>query len=157
MKKRIIAIICAGMLACGMSACGTTDGDVAADGSLSQEQEEAKADMAHKQAEERAALSELIKNNALAQVQNAANAQQAGLEAKKVKDEEAARLKEQEAKKAEEARKQEEADERFRKWWFWSGRFSGKGFLCQCGKSVSELFVAVCRSCGNHFRGSCNV
>ena len=82
MKKRIIAIICAGMLACGMSACGTTDGDVAADGSLSQEQEEAKADMAHKQAEERAALSELIKNNALAQVQNAANAQQAGLEAK---------------------------------------------------------------------------
>ena len=75
MKKRIIAIICAGMLACGMSACGTTDGDVAADGSLSQEQEEAKADMAHKQAEERAALSELIKNNALAQVQNAANAQ----------------------------------------------------------------------------------
>lgn len=109
MKKRIIAIICAGMLACGMSACGTTDGDVAADGSLSQEQEEAKADMAHKQAEERAALSELIKNNALAQVQNAANAQQAGLEAKKVKDEEAARLKEQEAKKAEEARKQEEA------------------------------------------------
>lgn len=109
MKKRIVAIICAGMLAFGMSACRTTDRDVAADGSLSQEQEEAKADMAQKQAEERAALSELIKNNALAQVQNAANAQQAGLEAKKAKDEEAARLKEEEAKKAEEARKQEEA------------------------------------------------
>ena len=109
MKKRIIAIICAGMLAFGMSACRTTDRDVTADGSLSQEQAEAKADMAQKQAEERAALSELIKNNALAQVQNAANAQQAGLEAKKAKDEEAARLKEEEAKKAEEARKQEEA------------------------------------------------
>lgn len=109
MKKRIIAIICAGMLAFGMSACRTTDRDVTADGSLSQEQAEAKADMAQKQAEERAALSELIKNNALAQVQNAANAQQVGLEAKKAKDEEAARLKEEEAKKAEEARKQEEA------------------------------------------------
>lgn len=109
MKKRIIAIICAGMLAFGMSACRTTDRDVTADGSLSQEQAEAKADMAQKQAEERAALSELIKNNALAQVQNAANAQQAGLEAKKAKDEEAARLKEEEAKKAEEAKKQEEA------------------------------------------------
>ena len=107
MKRRIIAIICAGMLAFGLSACGTTDKDVAADGSLSQEQEE--ADVAQKQAEERVALSELIKNNALAQVQNAANAQQAGLEAKKAKDEEAARLKEEEAKKAEEARKQEEA------------------------------------------------
>lgn len=109
MKKQIVAIICAGMLAFGMSACRTTDRDVTADGSLSQEQAEAKADMAQKQAEERAALSELIKNNALAQVQNAANAQQAGLEAKKAKDEEAARLKEEEAKKAEEARKQEEA------------------------------------------------
>ena len=109
MKKRIVAIICAGMLAFGMSACRTTDRDVAADGSLSQEQAEAKADMAQKQAEERAALSELIKNNALAQVQNAANAQQAGLEAKKAKDEEEARLKEEEAKKAEEAKKQEEA------------------------------------------------
>lgn len=109
MEKRIIAIICAGMLAFGMSACRTTDRDVTADGSLSQEQAEAKADMAQKQAEERAALSELIKNNALAQVQNAANAQQVGLEAKKAKDEEAARLKEEEAKKAEEARKQEEA------------------------------------------------
>lgn len=109
MKKRIIAIICAGMLAFGMSACRTTDRDVTADGSISQEQEEAKADMAQKQAEERAALSELIKNNALAQVQNAANAQQAGLEAKKAKDEEAARLKEEEARKAEEAKKQEEA------------------------------------------------
>lgn len=108
MKKRIIAIICAGMLAFGMSACRATDRDVTADGSLSQEQEEAKADMAQKQAEERAALSELIKNNALAQVQNVANAQQAGLEAKKAKDEEAARLKEEEAKKAEEAKKQEE-------------------------------------------------
>lgn len=94
MKKRIVAIICAGMLAFGMSACRTTDRDVTADGSLSQEQEEAKADMAQKQAEERAVLSELIKNNALAQVQNVANAQQAGLEAKKAKDEEAARLKE---------------------------------------------------------------
>lgn len=109
MKKRLIAIICAGMLAFGMSACRTTDRDVTADGSLSQEQAEAKADMAQKQAEERAALSELIKNNVLAQVQNAANAQQVGLEAKKAKDEEAARLKEEEAKKAEEARKQEEA------------------------------------------------
>lgn len=109
MKKQIVAIICAGMLAFGMSACRTTDRDVTADGSLSQEQAEAKADMAQKQAEERAALSELIKNNALAQVQNAANAQQVGLEAKKAKDEEAARLKEEEAKKAEEARKQEEA------------------------------------------------
>ena len=109
MEKRIIAIICAGMLAFGMSACRTTDRDVTADGSISQEQEEAKADMAQKQAEERAALSELIKNNALTQVQNAANAQQAGLEAKKAKDEEAARLKEEEAKKAEEAKKQEEA------------------------------------------------
>lgn len=109
MKKRIVAIICAGMLAFGMSACRTTDRDVTADGSLSQEQEEAKADMAQKQAEERAALSELIKNNALAQVQNVANAQQAGLEAKKAKDEEAARLKEEEAKKAEEAKNQEEA------------------------------------------------
>lgn len=106
MKKRIVAIICAGMLAFGMSACRTTDRDVTADGSLSQEQEEAKADMAQKQAEERAVLSELIKNNALAQVQNVANAQQAGLEAKKAKDEEAARLKEEEAKKAEEAKKQ---------------------------------------------------
>ena len=111
MKKRIIAIICAGMLAFGMSACRTTDRDVTADGSLSQEQAEAKADMAQKQAEERAALSELIKNNALAQVQNAANAQQVGLEAKKAKDEEAARLKEEEAKKAEEDRKQEEANQ----------------------------------------------
>ena len=109
MKKQIVAIICAGMLAFGMSACRTTDRDVTADGSLSQEQAEAKADMAQKQAEERAALSELIKNNALAQVQNVANAQQVGLEAKKAKDEEAARLKEEEAKKAEEARKQEEA------------------------------------------------
>ena len=99
MKKQIVAIICAGMLAFGMSACRTTDRDVTADGSLSQEQAEAKADMAQKQAEERAALSELIKNNALAQVQNVANAQQVGLEAKKAKDEEAARLKEEEAKK----------------------------------------------------------
>ena len=106
MKKQIVAIICAGMLAFGLSACRTTDRDVTADGSLSQEQEEAKADMAQKQAEERAALSELIKNNALAQVQNVANAQQAGLEAKKAKDEEAARPKEEEAKKAEEAKKQ---------------------------------------------------
>lgn len=107
MKKRIIAIICAGMLAFGMSACGTTDKDTAADGSLSQEQEE--ANTAQKQAEKRAALSELIKNNALAQVQNAANAQQVGLEAKKAQDEEAARQKEEEARKAEEAKKQEEA------------------------------------------------
>lgn len=121
MKKRIIAIICAGMLAFGMSACGTTDKDTAADGSLSQEQEE--ANTAQKQAEKRAALSELIKNNALAQVQNAANAQQVGLEAKKAQDEEEARIKAEEEQKAEEARKQAEAKQQTSG----SGQMDGSG------------------------------
>lgn len=121
MKKRIIAIICAGMLAFGMSACGTTDKDTAADGSLSQEQEE--ANTAQKQAEKRAALSELIKNNALAQVQNAANAQQVGLEAKKAQDEEDARIKAEEEQKAEEARKQAEAKQQTSG----SGQMDGSG------------------------------
>lgn len=121
MKKRIIAIICAGMLAFGMSACRTTDKDTAADGSLSQEQEE--ANTAQKQAEKRAALSELIKNNALAQVQNAANAQQVGLEAKKAQDEEEARIKAEEEQKAEEARKQAEAKQQTSG----SGQMDGSG------------------------------
>lgn len=98
MRKRMIAIICAGMLAFGMSACRTTDRDAAADSSLSQAQ-----------AGQKAVLSGLIENNALEQVQNAVNVKQAAMKEKKEKDEEAARLKEEEARKAEEARKQEEA------------------------------------------------
>lgn len=117
MKQRIAILLCAGIVAFGITACRSAETDTDISASVSQSQEENAAQKAEELAKQRAALTEQIKNGALAPVQSDASgaegaaiaAQRAGEEAKKAKDAQEARIKEEEAKKAEEARKQEEA------------------------------------------------